>query len=86
MLSGAALLDGEVIALAPSGLAVLRVLAEAGGAVVSRADILAALPGSSTDAHAAEVAISRLRDETRGRQLVTTVVKRGYRLTVLDAS
>lgn len=86
VLRGAALLDGEVLALSPSGLAVLRLLAEANGAVVSRAGILDALPGSSTDVHAAEVAISRLRDAARGRQLVTTVVKRGYRLTVLEAS
>ncbi|MBB2894127.1 uroporphyrinogen-III synthase [Flexivirga oryzae] len=82
VLSGAALLDGEVLTLSPSGLAVLRVLAEANGSVVSRGDILDALPGDSSDAHAAEVAISRLREATRGRPLVTTVVKRGYRLTL----
>lgn len=86
LLRGAALLDGEMLALSPSGLAVLRVLAEANGAVVSRAGILAALPGGSTDAHAAEVAVSRLREAARGRRLVTTVVKRGYRLAVPDAS
>lgn len=79
---GAALLDGEVLALAPSGLAVLRAIATARGAVVPRADLLAALPGDSTDAHAVEVAISRLRAAARGRPLVTTVVKRGYRLTI----
>lgn len=84
VLSGAALLDGEVLALSPTSLVVLRVLAEAGGAVVSRADILGALPGSSTDSHAAEVAISRLRDAAHGKKLVTTVVKRGYRLSVLE--
>ncbi|WP_446666681.1 uroporphyrinogen-III synthase [Flexivirga sp. B27] len=78
---GAALLDGEVLALAPSGLAVLRALATAHGAVVPRHELLAALPGDSTDAHAVEVAVSRLRAAARGRPLVTTVVKRGYRLT-----
>lgn len=82
VLSGAAVLDGVVLALPPSGLAVLRVLAEARGAVVPRERILDALPGGSTDAHAAEVAISRLREAAHGRQLVTTVVKRGYRLSI----
>ncbi|WP_265445537.1 uroporphyrinogen-III synthase [Flexivirga meconopsidis] len=82
LLSGAALLDGQVLALSPASLAVLRVLAEAGGAVVSRADILASLPGGSTDLHAAEMAVSRLRETTRGHDLITTVVKRGYRLDV----
>ena len=39
------------------------------------------LPGDSTDPHAAEVAVARLRD-VGGRALVQTVVKRGYRLSV----
>lgn len=82
----AALLDDEPLTLSPATLAVLRLLAAAGGAVVPRSAILAALPGDSTDDHAADVAISRLRDAARGRHLVTTVVRRGYRLTVLEAS
>ncbi|NLF03858.1 MAG: uroporphyrinogen-III synthase, partial [Actinomycetales bacterium] len=77
---GAAVLDGRVLPVSPSGLAVLRLLASADGAVVPRADVLAALPGSSQDPHAAEVAIARLRDATGSRELIRTVVKRGYRL------
>lgn len=76
-----ALLDGHVLPVSPSGLEVLRVLADAGGGIVTRGQVLAALPGESTDPHAAEVAIARLR-EVCGRSVVQTVVKRGYRLAV----
>lgn len=79
---GAAVLDGRVLPLSPSGLEVLRLLATRAGEVVSRADVLAALPGSSADPHAAEVAVARLREAAGARGLVTTVVKRGYRLAV----
>lgn len=81
---GGAVLDGRVLPLSPSGLAVLRLLADADGSVVSRADVLAALPGSSTDAHAAEVAVARLREATGARDLIRTVIKRGYRLELAD--
>lgn len=80
---GGAVLDGRVLALSPSGLDVLRLLAAARGGVVPRSAVLAALPGASTDPHAAEVAIARLRDATGCRELVRTVVKRGYRLGVV---
>lgn len=81
---GGAVLDGRVLPLSPSGLAVLRLLAEADGAVVPRAAVLGVLPGSSTDAHAAEMAIARLREATGRRDLVRTVVKRGYRLELAE--
>ena len=81
---GGAVLDGRVLPLSPSVLEVLRVLAAARGAVVPRARVLAALPGSSVDQHAAEVAIARLRDAAACRELVQTVVKRGYRLRVTE--
>ena len=58
---------------------VLRLLADAGGDVVTREQVLAVLPGESEDPHTAEVAVARLRDVC-GRALVQTVVKRGYRL------
>ncbi|MEZ0448948.1 uroporphyrinogen-III synthase [Cellulomonas sp. ICMP 17802] len=77
---GTAVLDGHVLALTPTGLEVLRLLAAAGGAVVPRDQVLAALPGDSRDPHAAEVAIARLREATGSRLLIRTVVKRGYRL------
>ncbi|PWD51397.1 uroporphyrinogen-III synthase [Serinibacter arcticus] len=76
---GGAVLDGRDLALTPSGLAVLRLLTDNIGSVVSREAVLGALPGGSTDPHAAEVAIARLRDAV-GRQVIRTVVKRGYRL------
>ncbi|WP_129337145.1 uroporphyrinogen-III synthase [Cellulomonas endophytica] len=76
----AAVLDGQVLALTPTGLEVLRLLAGAAGRVVPRDEVLAALPGASRDPHAAEVAIARLREATGSRALIRTVVKRGYRL------
>lgn len=77
-----AVLDGRVLPLTPTGLEVLRVLAQARGGVVSRAAVLTILPGSSRDEHAAEVAIARLREAMGAPQLIRTVVKRGYRLDV----
>ena len=87
-------LAGETLALSPAGLAVLRLLVEARGAVVTRQQILAALPGASRDPHAAEVAVARLRESLRdslpdhrpAHDLVQTVIKRGYRLPVVPAS
>jgi uroporphyrinogen-III synthase len=81
---GAAVLDGRVLALSPSGLEVLRLLASRRGDVVTRAEVLAALPGESADPHTAEVAVARLREATGSRDLIRTVVKRGYRLEVCD--
>lgn len=78
----AALLDGVTLDLGPGPLAVLRVLAQAGGRVVSRDALLDALPGSSSDAHAVETTMSRLRAALVDPELVRTVVKRGYRLDV----
>lgn len=82
---GAAVLDGQVLALTPTSLEVLRLLVKAGGSVVPRDHVLAVLPGDSTDPHAAEVAIARLRDATGSRALIKTVVKRGYRLELEEA-
>ena len=77
----AAVLNGCVLPLSPSGLAVLRRLADDAGAVVPRAALLDALPGGSADPHAAEVAVARLREALGHKDLVRTVVKRGYLLT-----
>jgi uroporphyrinogen-III synthase len=74
----AAVVDGRLVELAPGPLAVLRALAERPGAVVSRADLTGCLPGGG-DAHAVEMAVTRLR-AALGAPLVQTVVKRGYRL------
>ena len=76
------LVDGVVKAVSPAGMATIRALAQRPGAVVSRADLLRALPGSGTDTHAVETAVLRLRTALGDRNIVSTVVKRGYRLTV----
>ena len=78
-----ALLDGHVLPVSPSGLEVLRLLVAAEGQVVTRAQVLAVLPGDSEDPHTAEVAVARLRDACAAKGLVRTVVKRGYRLDVV---
>jgi uroporphyrinogen-III synthase len=74
------LLDGVPVRLSPAPLAVLQALAVNPGHVVSRADLLAALPsGQAGSEHAVEMAVARLRAAV-GTRLVQTVVKRGYRL------
>jgi uroporphyrinogen-III synthase len=67
--------------LAPTPLALLRRLAVTPGAVVSRADLVDAMPGIRDD-HVMEVALSRLRQSLGRAGVVSTVVKRGYRLAV----
>jgi uroporphyrinogen-III synthase len=74
--------DGSVKEVAPAAMAMLRALAHRPGTVVSRVDLLRALPGSGTDTHAVETAVLRLRTALGDRNFVTTVVKRGYRLPV----
>lgn len=78
----AAHLDGSPLPLTPASLTVLRLLAQAEGSVVSRAAILAELPGGSTNPHTAEMAVARLREAPGLRGIVQTVIKRGYRLDV----
>lgn len=75
----AALVDGVPRELAPAPMAVLAELARRPGVVVPRADLLAVLPGNSTDEHAVEMAVTRLRGAL-GQRVIQTVVKRGYRL------
>ncbi|GAA2080599.1 uroporphyrinogen-III synthase [Pseudolysinimonas kribbensis] len=74
-------LAGRTHRLAPTLLALLRELVRAPGAVVTRTQLAAALPGDPDD-HAVEVALSRLRATLGAPELVATVVKRGYRLAV----
>ncbi len=78
------LVDGEVKELSPAAMATIRALAHNPGAVVSRAELLGALPGNSTDTHAVETAVLRLRTALGDKQMVSTVVKRGYRLSLED--
>jgi uroporphyrinogen-III synthase len=70
---------GERATLAPTSLTLLRVLLAAGGSVISRAELIAALPEMQDD-HAFDVAISRLRQALPTPGLVATVIKRGYRI------
>jgi uroporphyrinogen-III synthase len=82
----AALVDGELRAVAPAGMALLRTLARRPGRVVSRAELLRALPGGGDDEHAVETAMARLRSSLGESRLVQTVVKRGYRLALEPGS
>ena len=77
-------LDGQAVSLTPAPLAILRSLLAHPGAVLSRADLLAVLPGDSADGHAVEASIGRLRRAFGTADIVETVVKRGYRLAVAE--
>ena len=65
--------------LAPTSLTLFRILLAARGSVLSRAELTASLPEMQDD-HAVDVAISRLRQALPVAALVTTVIKRGYRI------
>ncbi|HET7476164.1 MAG TPA: uroporphyrinogen-III synthase [Dermatophilaceae bacterium] len=74
------LVDGAQVRLTPAPYAVLRLLSQHPGKVVSRRDLLATLPsGLEGKEHAVEAAVARLRAAI-GAPLVKTVVKRGYLL------
>lgn len=76
------LLDGVEMKLSPAPFAILQALVVNPGHVVSRRELLAALPsGTAGSEHAVEMAIARLR-AALGTRTVQTVVKRGYRLAV----
>jgi uroporphyrinogen-III synthase len=77
----AVLVDGAPRPVSPTGMALLRALAREPGRVVSRAELLRALPGGG-DEHAVETAIARLRSALGESGVVQTVVKRGYRLAI----
>ncbi|MEU8530847.1 uroporphyrinogen-III synthase, partial [Streptomyces sp. NPDC048629] len=78
----AVLVDGELRPVPPAGMALLGALARRPGWVVSRADLLRALPGAGRDEHAVETAMARLRTALGAPKLIQTVVKRGYRLAL----
>ena len=83
MRSTAAVLDGKLLPVSPSGLAILKALAAANGSVLTREQLSAVMPSGQGGAHAVEAAINRLRDAAQARDLVKTVVKRGYALAVV---
>jgi uroporphyrinogen-III synthase len=76
------LVDGSIKVLPPSGMGILRALAKRPGDVVSRGDLLRALPGNSNDPHAVDTAVLRLRTALGEKNIIATVVKRGYRLAI----
>ncbi|MGJ6980486.1 uroporphyrinogen-III synthase [Aestuariimicrobium soli] len=80
--ANAAVLDGRLLPLTPTGLELLRALAAARGGVLSRDQLGELLPGERVGPHAVEAAINRLRESAASRDLVRTVVKRGYALSV----
>lgn len=82
--STGAVLDGSHVALSRTGTDILASLFEAGGGVVSRARLQNALPRSGENTHAVEMAVARVREALGVPDLIKTVVKRGYRLNVLD--
>jgi uroporphyrinogen-III synthase len=78
----AVLVDGDLRLVPPAAMGLLRALARRPGRVVTRAELLPALPGTSADEHAVETAMTRLRAALGEPRLIQTVVKRGYRLAL----
>jgi uroporphyrinogen-III synthase len=75
------ILDGEAVTLARGPRALLGALIADPGAVLTRERLLDELPEAGTE-HALDMAMSRLRAALPDRDLVQTVVRRGYRLNV----
>ncbi|MEY9991735.1 uroporphyrinogen-III synthase [Streptomyces sp. V4I8] len=82
----AVLVGGALRPVPPAGMSLLRALARRPGWVVSRAELLRALPGAGRDEHAVETAMARLRTALGAPKLIQTVVKRGYRLALDPAA
>ena len=76
----AAVVDGRLVPLSSASMALLRELSDKPGHVVSRSALLKITPGDSSDEHAVEVAVGRLRTALGDPRIIQTVVKRGYRL------
>lgn len=73
--------DGRRAAMTPSQIGLLRVLLLARGRAMSRAEIGLSLR-EPLDDHAVDMAVSRTRKALPVDGLITTVVKRGYRIAV----
>lgn len=82
--SSGAVLDGVHVPLSRTGTDILATLFAAGGGVVSRQRLQNALPRSGENTHAVEMAVARVREALAVPDLIKTVVKRGYRINVLD--
>lgn len=84
--SGGALIDGRFIALSRTAGRLLGVLFDARGDVVSRAQLVEALPRTGQGDHAVEMAVARVREALGVPGVIKTVIKRGYRLDVDGAA
>lgn len=76
----AVVVDGRLVPLSSTSMALLRKLIQRPGHVVSRRELLDITPGEGGDEHAVEVAVGRLRTALGDPRIVLTVVKRGYRI------
>jgi uroporphyrinogen-III synthase len=74
-------IDGRRITLSPTSVAVLRLLTDARGAVVSKSALREAL-SEARDDHALDVAVGRLRKALNQPGMIATVTKRGHRLNI----
>jgi len=84
--STGAVIGDRYVPLSPSGVALLRELFDARGAIVAREQLRSALPGSGGNAHAIEMTIARLRESLGAPDLIRTVVKRGYQLALKETT
>jgi len=82
--SAGAVLDRRFIPLSRTSVAVLGELFAAQGGVVPRGRLRAVLPRSGESAHAVEMAIARVREAVGAPAIIRTVVKRGYRLELVE--
>ncbi|WP_018635983.1 uroporphyrinogen-III synthase [Parafrankia elaeagni] len=73
----ATVVDGRLVPLSRTSMALLRRLAGRPGHVVTRRELL---PPGGGDEHAVEVAVGRLRSALGDPRIIQTVAKRGYRL------
>ena len=84
VLQGSAItIDGTSLTLTHQERSILELLLTKDGAVATRVDLLRTIWGDSTEEHALEVAITRLRKKlgTAGPAL-RTVIRRGYRIQI----
>jgi uroporphyrinogen-III synthase len=82
--STGAVLDGARVPLSRTGVDVLAALFDARGGVVSRSRLQCTLPRSGENTHAIEMAVARVREAIGAPEIIKTVVKRGYRLNIID--
>lgn len=82
--SGGVVLDSTFIPLSRTGASLLGALFDAKGTVLSRDELASALPRAGQNTNAVEMAVARVREALGSADVVRTVVKRGYRLSVED--